>query len=35
LTGKGPAAAMVFSLTVLGNLNGYDAAKSVADGLLC
>lgn len=35
LTGKGPATAMIFSLTVLGNLNGYDAAKSVADGLLC
>ena len=35
LTGKGPAAAIVFSLTVLGNLKGYEAAQSVADGLLC
>jgi 4-methyl-5(b-hydroxyethyl)-thiazole monophosphate biosynthesis len=35
LTGKGPAAAMVFSLTVLGNLKGYETAQSVADGLLC
>jgi len=35
LTGNGPAAAMVFSLTVLGNLKGYEAAQSVADGLLC
>lgn len=35
LTGSGPAAAMVFSLTVLGNLKGYDAAKNAADGLLC
>ncbi|MBU2023566.1 MAG: DJ-1/PfpI family protein, partial [Gammaproteobacteria bacterium] len=35
LTGKGPATAMIFALTVLGNLNGYDAAKNVADGLLC
>ena len=35
LTGKGPAAAMVFSLTVLGNLKGYEAAQKVADGLLC
>lgn len=35
LTGKGPAAAMIFALTVLGNLKGYESAQSVADGLLC
>lgn len=35
LTGKGPAAAMVFSLTVLGNLKGYEIAQKVADDLLC
>jgi 4-methyl-5(b-hydroxyethyl)-thiazole monophosphate biosynthesis len=35
LTGNGPAAAMVFSLTVLGNLKGYEAAQKVADELLC
>jgi len=35
LTGKGPAAAMVFSLTVLGNLKGYETAQKVADDLLC
>ncbi|TYL46723.1 DJ-1 family glyoxalase III [Marinomonas sp. IMCC 4694] len=35
LTGKGPAAAMVFALTVLGNLKGYETAQGVADGLLC
>lgn len=35
LTGRGPAVAMVFSLTVLGNLQGYEAAQKVADGLLC
>lgn len=35
LTGKGPATAMVFALTVLGNLKGYETAQGVADGLLC
>ncbi|MBD5772716.1 DJ-1 family glyoxalase III [Marinomonas colpomeniae] len=35
LTGRGPAAAMVFALTVLGNLEGYETAQKVADGLLC
>ncbi|NVK27956.1 DJ-1 family protein [Marinomonas sp. CT5] len=35
LTSKGPATAMVFALTVLGNLKGYEAAQNVADGLLC
>lgn len=35
LTSKGPSTAMIFSLTVLGNLKGYEAAQSVADGLLC
>lgn len=35
LTSKGPATAMIFALTVLGNLKGYETAQSVADGLLC
>ncbi|MCB5162570.1 DJ-1 family glyoxalase III [Marinomonas algarum] len=35
LTGKGPATAMIFALTVLGNLKGYETTQSVADGLLC
>ncbi len=35
LTGKGPAVAMVFALTVLGNLKGYETAQKVADDLLC
>lgn len=35
LTGKGPAAAMAFSLSVLGNLRGYETAQKAADDLLC
>lgn len=35
ITGQGPAAAMTFSLAVLGNLKGYEVAQEVADGLLC
>lgn len=35
ITGRGPAAAMTFSLAVLANLEGYDVAQKVADGLLC
>ncbi|GAA0836946.1 MULTISPECIES: DJ-1 family glyoxalase III [Marinomonas] len=35
ITGQGPAAAMTFSLAVLANLNGYESAQEVANGLLC
>ncbi|REG82440.1 DJ-1 family glyoxalase III [Marinomonas pollencensis] len=35
ITGQGPAAAMTFSLAVLANLKGYEAAQEVANGLLC
>ena len=35
LTSQGPATAIVFSLTILGNLEGYETAQKVADGLLC
>ncbi len=35
ITGQGPAAAMTFSLAVLGNLKGYEVAQEVASGLLC
>ncbi|MCV2404094.1 DJ-1/PfpI family protein [Marinomonas sp. C2222] len=35
LTGQGPASAMVFALSILGNLKGYEVAQEVADGLLC
>ncbi|BFM49868.1 DJ-1 family glyoxalase III [Marinomonas sp. THO17] len=35
LTAKGPAVSMVFALTLLANLKGYEVAQKVADGLLC
>ncbi|RBO85983.1 DJ-1 family glyoxalase III [Marinomonas aquiplantarum] len=35
LTAKGPAVSMVFALTLLANLTGYEEAQKVADGLLC
>lgn len=35
LTSQGPATAMVFSLSLLANLVGYDQAQEVAQGLLC
>ncbi|WCN14846.1 DJ-1 family protein [Marinomonas mediterranea] len=35
ITAQGPAMAMAFSLAVLANLEGYEKAQEVADGLLC
>lgn len=35
LTSQGPATAMVFALSIVGNLKGYEVAQEVADGLLC
>jgi len=35
LTSQGPATAMVFALSLLANLVGYDEAQDVAAGLLC
>ncbi|AEF53363.1 DJ-1 family glyoxalase III [Marinomonas posidonica] len=35
LTAKGPAVSMVFALTLLANLKGYEEAQKVAEGLLC
>ncbi|QMV15692.1 DJ-1 family glyoxalase III [Vibrio spartinae] len=35
ITSQGPATAMVFALSVLVNLEGYEAAQKVADRLLC
>ncbi|TDO95513.1 DJ-1 family glyoxalase III [Marinomonas balearica] len=35
ITAQGPAMVMAFSLAVLANLEGYDKAQEVADGLLC
>ena len=35
LTSQGPATAMVFSLSLLANLIGYDDTQKIASGLLC
>lgn len=35
LTSQGPATAMVFALTLLANLVGYDKAEEIAANLLC
>ncbi|TBR37560.1 DJ-1/PfpI family protein [Marinomonas agarivorans] len=35
LTSQGPATAMVFALSLLANLTGYDETQSIAAGLLC
>jgi 4-methyl-5(b-hydroxyethyl)-thiazole monophosphate biosynthesis len=35
MTSQGPATAMVFSLSLLANLIGYEKTQEVAAGLLC
>lgn len=35
LTSQGPATAMVFALSLLANLIGYDGTQKIASGLLC
>ena len=35
LTSQGPATAMTFALSLLANVQGYDVAQEVAEGLLC
>lgn len=35
LTSQGPATAMVFALSLLANLTGYDDTQKIANGLLC